>query len=130
MKAPQFSIIYSTAPTLEQGLERGEHRNKQMKVGARKKTRLSLIYFKDPRGFDDRRLFLALGKTLGAVSVDVHTGKSLSVVIKHGDLPVLVFPPSITMHSVRLLGSLFFHDEFFPRASDYYKFTGSAQVSN
>jgi len=26
MKAPQFSIIYSTAPTLEQGLERGEHR--------------------------------------------------------------------------------------------------------
>jgi hypothetical protein len=43
---------------------------------------------------------------------------------------VLVFPPSITVHSVRLLCSLFFHDEFFPRASDYYKFTGSAQVSN
>jgi hypothetical protein len=97
---------------------------------ARKKTRLSLIYLKDPRGFDDRRLFLALRKTLGTVSVDVHTGEPLSVVIKHGHLPVLVFPPSITVHSVRLLGSLFFHDEFFPRASDYYKIMGGAQVSN
>ena len=101
-----------------------------MKVGCAEKTPPSLIYFKDPRGFDDRRLLLALGKTLGAVSVNVHTGESLSVVIKHGHLPVLVFPPSITMHSVRFLCSLFFHDEFFPRASNYYKFIGGAQVSN
>ncbi|MGD0402025.1 MAG: hypothetical protein ABSB66_02415 [Candidatus Acidiferrales bacterium] len=71
-----------------------------------------------------------MGKTLGAVSVNVHTGEPLPVVVKHGHLPVLVFPPFIAMHAVRLLCSLLFHDEFFPEASDYYKIIGGAQVSN
>jgi hypothetical protein len=76
--------------------------------------RLTLIYLKNPGGFDDRGFLLALGKTLGAVAVDVHTGEPLSVVIKHRDLPVLVFSSSITMHSVRLFCSFLFHDEFPP----------------
>jgi hypothetical protein len=88
-----------------------------MKDGLRGRKRdLPLIYLKDPRGFDDRRLLLALGKTLSAIAIDVHTGKSFAVMVKHGDLPVLVFPSSITMHAVRLLCSLFFHGELFPSA--------------
>jgi hypothetical protein len=34
--------------------------------------------------------------------------------IKHRDLPVLVFSSSITMHSVRLFCSFLFHDKFSP----------------
>jgi hypothetical protein len=91
---------------------------------------LRLIDFKNPSGLNNRGFFLSLGKTLGAVAVDVHTREPLSVVIKHGHLPVLVFPPSITVHSVRLLRSLLFHDEFFLRAPNYCKFIGDAQVTN
>ena len=91
---------------------------------------LRLVYLKDSRSFYDWGLLLALGKTLGAVAVNVHAGEPLPVVIKHRHLPVLVLASSIAMHAVRLLCSLFFHDEFFPRASNYYKFIEHAQVSN
>jgi len=91
---------------------------------------LRLIDFKNPRGFDDGGFFLSLGKTLGAVAVDVHAREPFSVVIKHGHLPVLVLPSSITVHTVRFLRSFLFHDEFFLGTSHYCKFTGDAQVTN
>ena len=74
---------------------------------------LSLIHLKDARGFDDRRFLLPLGKTLSALAVNVDTGESFAVMVKHSDLPVLVFPPSIMAHAIRLLCSLLFflHDE-------------------
>jgi hypothetical protein len=119
------------AHTLEQGLERSELRTNKMKAWLRGIIcDLPLIYLKNPGGFHNRGFLLALGKTLGAVAVNVHTGEPLSVMIKYRDLPVLVFSSSIAMHSVRLFCSFLFHDEFFPRASNYYKFIGDAQVSN
>jgi hypothetical protein len=127
----QFPIIYNMVHTLEQGLERSQHPDEQMKAELRRRMRgAPLIYLKNPRSFYDRGFLLALGKALGAVAVYIHTGKPFAVVIKHRHLPVLMFPPSITMHSIRLLASLLFHGECFLRASDYYKFIGDAQVSN
>jgi hypothetical protein len=101
-----------------------------MKAMLRGRNAIALIYLKNPRGFDNRGLLLALSKTLGAVAVNVHTSESFTVMVKHGDLPVLVFASSIAMHAIRFLRSLFFHGQFFPSAPDYCKFIATAQVSN
>jgi hypothetical protein len=101
-----------------------------MKSMWRGRNAAALIYLKNPCGFHYRGLLLALGETLGTVAVNIHTSESFAVVVKHGDLPVLMFPSSIAMHAIRFLCSLFFHGQFFPRASDYYKFIDTAQVSN
>src|SRR6202167_5656859 len=85
-----------------------------MKTGSRRGMRdSSLIHLKNPGGFDDRRFLLPLGKTLSAIAVNVDTGEYFTVMVKHGELPVLVFPPSIMAHAIRLLCSLLFflHDE-------------------
>lgn len=89
-----------------------------------------LIYLEYPGGFNDGRFFLALGEALGAVAVDVNPGEPFAVMVKHGDLPVLVFAPSITLHAAGLLCSLFFHDGFFLRSPNYCKFGGDAQVTS
>ena len=92
----------------------------------------SLIHLKNPGGFDDRRFLLPLGKTLSALAVNVDTGESFAVMVKHGDLPVLVFPPSIMAHAIRLLCSLLFllHGEQALATPNYYKFRGGAQVTS
>ena len=93
---------------------------------------LSLIHLKDAGGFDDRRFLLPLGKTLSALAVNVDTGESFAVMVKHGDLPVLVFPPSIMAHAIRLLCSLLFllHDKQALASPNYCKFSGGAQVTS
>jgi hypothetical protein len=93
---------------------------------------LSLIHLKNPGGFDDRRFLLPLGKTLSAIAINVDTGESFTIVVKHGDLPVLVFPPSIMAHAIRLLCSLLFllHDERALASPNYCKFRGGAQVTS
>jgi hypothetical protein len=104
-----------------------------MKTGSRRGMRdSSLIHLKNPGGFDDRRFLLPLGKTLSALAVNVDTGESLAVMVKHGDLPVLVFPPSIMAHAIRLLCSLLFllHGEQALATPNYYKFRGGAQVTS
>ena len=93
---------------------------------------LSLIHLKNPGGFDDRRFLLPLGKTLSAIAINVDTGESFAIVVKHGDLQVLVFPPSIMAHAIRLLCSLLFllHDERALASPNYCKFRGGAQVTS
>jgi len=118
MRTPQFPIIYSMALTVEQGLQRGESRTSNGKPGALRIRNAHLIYLKNPGCFNDGRFFLALGETLGAVAVNVDTGEPFAVMVKHGDLPVLVFTPSVALHAARLLYSLFFHDGLFPQVPE------------
>ncbi len=94
---------------------------------------LRLIYLKDSGGFNDRRFLLPLGKPLSAVAVNVNTGEPFAVMVKHGDLPVLVFPPSIMTHTAGLLCSLLFfllHDEQALASPNYCKFRDDAQVTS
>jgi hypothetical protein len=59
-----------------------------------------LIDFHNPRGFDDWGFLLTLSKFLRAITVDVDAGELFAVGIIHGDLPVVVFPPAVTLHAV------------------------------
>ena len=70
------------------------------------------IHFNDPRGFHNRGFLLACRKPLGTVSVNVDASKSFAVMIEHGDLPVLVLPSLISLHTARLLRSFFLHVEW------------------
>lgn len=87
------------------------------------------IHFNDPRGFHNRGFLLACRKPLSAVSVNVDTRKSFAVMIEHGDLPVLVLPSLISLHTARLLRSFFFTLNG-PRFANYRNFTERAQVTS
>jgi hypothetical protein len=63
----------------------------------------SLIHFEDASSFHDRRFLLARGKALGAIAIDIHSGKLLAIIVIHGYLPVAVFASAIPLHAVRLL---------------------------
>lgn len=47
------------------------------------------------RSHHDRRLFLALGRSLGSVQVDVDASEFLSICIKQRDLPLVMFSAAI-----------------------------------
>jgi hypothetical protein len=49
----------------------------------------------NPCSLHDGRLSLPLGKFSGLFPVCIHSSKPLPVLVKHGHLPMLVFPPPI-----------------------------------
>jgi hypothetical protein len=56
------------------------------------------IYLADlqyPRGFDDRRFSLPFRKLTCLVFIGVYASKTLSIFIKHRDLPMPVFAPFV-----------------------------------
>lgn len=61
----------------------------------------ALIDFEDASGFDNRGPFLSFGKPLRTLAIDINARKFFTVMIEDGDLPVLVFAASITLHAGR-----------------------------
>jgi hypothetical protein len=49
-----------------------------------------LIHFDDARTLHDRRLFLTMGKALGALTVDIDAREFLAIMVIHGHLPMLM----------------------------------------
>jgi len=92
-----------------------------------------LVYFKDASRLDDRRLFLALGKAHGALTVYIDAGKALAIMIVDGDLPVTMPAPAIFVKTAGLaltlsLRFLFHGSATLGECSDYRKFAAHAQV--
>jgi len=50
---------------------------------------------RDSGGFYDRRFPLPFGKTRGFVFIGVDAPELLSVSIRYGDQPVMMFPPAV-----------------------------------
>jgi len=85
--------------------------------------RETLVHFENARGPDDRRPFLAGGKALGAIAVNIYARESFAVAIENGDLPVTMFAPLITFEpgafapngiaadgpALEFLGAIFLH---------------------
>jgi hypothetical protein len=114
--------------------------------------RETLVHFENARGPDHRRAFLAGGKALGAIAVNIYARESFTVAIKNRYLPVTMFAPLIALEpgafasngvaahgpALGLLGISFLHVSL-PRAvgimvikpllRNYRKFGGAAQVT-
>jgi hypothetical protein len=82
----------------------------QAEAPSPKKTlvRRLLVDFHNSRGFDYRRFLLAFREFLGAISVDVDAGEFLAVGVIHGDLPVMMRAPAITLHAAGFFGRFLF----------------------
>jgi hypothetical protein len=68
-----------------------------------------LIHFHDARRLHYRRLFLALGKFLRALPINIHAGEFLAVRVINSDLPVMMLAPLIVPHPAGFLWLGFFH---------------------
>jgi hypothetical protein len=90
------------------------NRSREQLHGALKLVRAGggtrLIDLEDTRCLHHRGLLLALGKALGAFTVDIDPGKLLAVVIIHGYLPVAVLATPILVQPSRPLCPFLFHD--------------------
>jgi len=73
-----------------------------------------LINFHDSSGLDDRGFLLALGKLLGAITVNVNAGKFFAVGVVHGDLPVMVLATLVALHAAGLLELMLSHFRWVP----------------
>jgi hypothetical protein len=97
------------------------------------KLAVSLIDFHDPSCLHDGRFFLAFGKPLGALAIDIDATEFLAVVIIHSDLPMAMLASAVAAEPARTfafcLGSLFFHDGMALNAPDYRNFSSAAQVA-
>jgi hypothetical protein len=91
-----------------------------------------LIDFQDASGFYNRRLFLASGKALSTLAIDINTGELLAVMVIDGHLPVMVFTPAVPAYPVRFpwVWLIFFHVWRILKDSDYRKFKKNAQVAS
>jgi hypothetical protein len=90
-----------------------------------------LVNFHDAGRLYDGRFLLAFGKPLGAIAINVHAGKLLTVVVIHGDLPVTMFASSVPVEPA---GTFCFclcllHDGMALDIRDYRKFDLGAQVA-
>jgi hypothetical protein len=92
-----------------------------------------LIDFHDASCLHDGRFFLAFGKTLGALAIDVDATELFAVVVIHGDLPMAMLASAVAAKPAGTfafcLGSLFFHDGMALNAPDYRNFNSAAQVA-
>lgn len=83
-------------------------------TGCRGKLAARLIHFRDASCLHDGRPLLALGKTLGAFTINVYTAELFTVVVIHGDLPMAVLASAVAVKPACAfafcLRSLFFHD--------------------
>jgi hypothetical protein len=94
-------------------------------------TCAGLIDFQDSSSLHDGRFFLAISETLGAIAVDVDSGKLLAIVVVDGHLPVAMLAAAVFTQSAgtRVCCPLLFHVGMNLNSSDYRNFTGRAQVA-
>jgi len=59
------------------------------------KGRTELAELNDASHFHDRRFLLPICKASSLFAVRVHASEPLTVIVKQGHLPVMVFPPCI-----------------------------------
>jgi hypothetical protein len=110
-----FLNFYSMPPVCEQGPAGSGFLHGRTDASARPAASASgpparLIDFHDPRGFDDRRLLLALCKPRGALAINVHTGKFLAIAVIDGYLPMPVLASLVAVESAAFFRLLLFHD--------------------
>jgi hypothetical protein len=114
--------------------------------------RETLVHFENARGPDHWGTFLACGKALGAIAIDINARESFTVAIENGDLPVTMLAPLIAFEpgafasngvaadgpALRLLRAIFLHGSLplavgivviKPDLWNYRKFGGAAQVT-
>jgi hypothetical protein len=114
--------------------------------------RETLVHFENARGPDHRGTFLAGGKALGAIAIDINARESLTVAIKNRDLPVTMLAPLVALEpgafasngvaadgpALGLLRAIFLHGSMplavgiviiKPDLGNYRKFGGAAQVT-
>jgi hypothetical protein len=63
------------------------------------------VNLEDAGGTNDRRLFLPLRKSIGALAVDIDPGKLFTVLIVDGNLPVAVLAPPVFFEPAVFAGS-------------------------